>query len=158
MKVFKPELVNPGKFRNEILGKIESKQKGDLLYDVSSLLDHVIALLVHPVTRYSFISAALIIFGVFIYQQTVIVQKISSLEKRMEVKPLRGKSIDAFFKRRSSENTEDKEFNDLLDDYRLLMLKHRVLLKSLKEKYPEAYNEVLKDLKDADLLSENINI
>lgn len=165
VKVFKPELANPGEFRNEILGKIKPRQEGNFLYEVSSLVDHIIALLVHPVTRYSFISAAVIIFGVFIYQQTIIVQKISSLEKRMETNidpsetsQQRNKSIEAFFKRRSNEKIEDKEFNELLDDYRLLMLKQKVLLKALQEKYPDAYKDILKDLEEADLLLENINI
>lgn len=165
VKEFQPELANPGAFRNEILEKVRPKQQGSFIHGLSMLLDHLISLLVHPVTRYSFISAAVIIFGVFIYQQTIIVQKIGSLEKRMETSvkdkdsnPVNRKGVEAFFKKRSGIKTGDMEFNELLEDYRLLLLKQRVLLKALQEKYPDTYKDILKELEKAEMLPENVNI
>jgi hypothetical protein len=68
------------------------------------------------------------------------------------------KNIEAFFKKRSGIKADDKEFNELLDDYRLLQIKHRVLLKTLKKNYPETYKDIIKELEEAELLPENINI
>lgn len=172
VRSFKPELAHPETFRNEILGKIQPKQRWNLAHGFlpirqagSMLFDGLVSILVQPVTRYSFISAAVIIFGVFIYQQTIIVQKIGSLEERMESNVKIGdsklnsrKNVEAFFKKRSGTKESDVDYNELLEDYRLLLLKHKVVLKALKEKYPETYKDILKELETAELLPENVNI
>jgi len=165
VKSFNPELENPGTFRNEILERIQPRKKWSIAHELNKVLDSIIYILIQPATRYSFITAALLIFGVFIYQQTIIVQKIGSLEKRIETKQDAGdlinpsrKTVEAFFKKRSEMKTEDREFNELLDDYRLLQIKQKVLLKVLKEKYPETYRDIIKELEAAELLPENINI
>lgn len=165
VKSFKPELANPMEFRNGILDNIKPRKSRRFFDELSKMLDAFIFVLVQPATRYSFVAAALLIFGVFIYQQTIIVQKIGSLEKRIEASPKRGdvkssnlKSIEAFFKRRSGVKTADKEFNELLDDYRSLQIHHKVLIKVLKERYPETYRDIMKELEEADLMPENINI
>lgn len=165
VKSYKPSLNNPVAFRNEILENIKPRKSRSFFDELSKMLDAFIFVLVQPATRYSFITAALLIFGVFIYQQTIIVQKIGSLEKRMEASAKSGdikssslKNVEAFFKKRSGVKTEDKEFNELLDDYRTLQIHHKVLLKVLKERYPETYQDIMKELEEADLIPENINI
>jgi hypothetical protein len=165
VKSFKPTLNNPVAFRKEILDNIKPRKSRSVFNELSKMLDTLIFILVQPATRYSFITAALFIFGVFIYQQTIIVQKIGSLEKRMETAAKSGdikssslKNVEAFFKKRSGVKTEDKEFNELLDDYRTLQIHHKVLLKVLKERYPEIYRDIMKELEEEDLMPENINI
>ena len=172
VKDFSPVLQNPGTFKNEILSKIEKRKKRNVSNTVFLWIDKLIYALVHPVTRYSFISAAVIIFGVFIYQQTIIVQKIGSLEKRMETsvksddtrlndkksQPGRLTGIEALIKKRPGSTAGDVEFNELLEDYQLLLLKHKILLRSLRKKYPETYQEIIRELEKAKLLPENVNI
>jgi len=165
LKSFNPEINNPIEFRGEILGKVKTRKNWSISHGLTKLLDFLIFILVQPATRYSFVTAAMLIFGVFIYQQTIIVQKIGSLEKRMEVNAKAGnvktsnrKTVEAFFKKRSGLKAEDKEFNELLDDYRLLQLKHKVLIKALKEKFPDTYQDIMKELEEVELLPENINI
>ena len=165
VKNFSPELPYPQSFRNEILDKIEPKPSWNLTDGFSTLFDRIISILVQPVTRYSFITAAVIIFGVFIYQQTIIVQKMDSLEKRLESNIKSGdsklsnrKNIETFFKKRSGTKSGDMEYNELLDDYRLLLIKHKVLLKTLQKNYPKAYKDLINELEKAELLSDNVNI
>ena len=165
-KAYRPELSNPETFKNEILHGISVRQKPQKTHGLKRIVDGLISILVQPVTRYSFISAAVIIFGVFIYQQTIIVQKIGSLEKRMETN-VRGenaqatttrKNVETFIKNRPGTQAGDLEYNELLQNYRLLLIEHKVLLKVLQEKYPETYEDILKQLEEANLLEENINI
>jgi len=165
VKSFKPELPNPVAFRNEVLDNIKARKSWSIYTELTKLLDSFIFILVQPATRYSFITAAVLIFGVFIYQQTIIVQKIGSLEERLESNVRSGntktsslKNLEAFFKKRSVLKIEDKEFIELLEDYSLLQIQHKVLLRVLKERYPETYQEIMKELEEAKLLPENINI
>ena len=165
VKSFNPELENPHGFRDEVLERIEPRKNWSIAYEGKKVLDSIIYILIQPATRYSFITAAVLIFGVFVYQQTIIVQKIGSLEKRIETNqnardltiPSR-RTAEAFFKKRSEMKAQDREFNRLLNDYRLLQIKQKVLLKVLKEKYPEIYQDILDELEATDLLPENINI
>ena len=106
VKSFKPTLANPAAFRNEILDNIKPRKRRRVFDELSKMLDAFIFVLVQPATRYSLVTAALLIFGVFIYQQTIIVQKIGSLEKRMEASPKSDdpkssslKNVEAFFKK-----------------------------------------------------------
>ncbi len=165
VKAYKPVLENPMAFKHEILSQIPSENKRSVFDEIAKLIDTIVYVLVQPVTRYSFVTAAVIIFGVFIYQQTILVQKIGSLEKRMESNVPSGesknsnrKNIEAFFKKRSGIKADDSEFNELLDDYRLLLIKHKALLKTLKNNYPETYKDITKQLEEAELLPDNINI
>lgn len=165
VKSYKPQLANPSAFRNEILDNIHPRKKWSMYNELTKLLDSIIFILIQPATRYSFITAAILIFGVFIYQQSIIVQKIGSLEKRMESnmktgdsKSLNRKNVENIFDKRSELKDEDKEFNELLDDYRKLQKKHKVLLKVIKERYPEAYQELLKELDRVEFLVDNITI
>ena len=165
IKSYDPELENPGMFRNEILERIQPRNKWRIASEFNKVLDKIIYILIQPATKYSFITAALLIFGVFIYQQTIIVQKIGLLETRLETKQDVGdfkkpsrKTVEAFFKKRSGLKKEDKEFNELLDEYRSLQIKYSMLLRAIKLKYPESYEDILNGLEEADLLPENFNI
>ncbi|MCG8309366.1 MAG: zf-HC2 domain-containing protein [Cytophagales bacterium] len=166
IKNFKPTLINPVAFRNEVLDQIQSKRNRYLVVRASRFVNSIIFILTQPITRYSFITAAIVIFGVFIFQQTIIVRKIESLEKRMgsnivakeSGRPGR-KNVDAFFKGRMEvQSDSDEAFRELLGNYRSLQIRYTVLLKMLKEKYPATYQEILKELEEAELLPENINI
>lgn len=165
LKGFKPTLENPADFRSEILGKIQSGKRLNLSYRLSSLIDNLIFIIVKPVTKYSFMTAALVIFGVFIYQQAIIVGKIDSLEKRREynvkseVQSMTSrKNVEALLKKRSGIKSLDKEFNELLEDYSSLQIKHRILLRILKEKYPDTHRDIVKEMEAVQLLPEDLNI
>lgn len=165
VKRFGPVLENPGKFKNEIFTKIEKRKKRNENTVLSQWIDKLIYVLIHPVTRYSFVTAALLIFSVFLYQQMVIVKKIGALEKRMEAKSggeivseSNRKRIEVLFRKGNNLNPHEYEFEELTNRYQNLEIKHRVLLKMLKEKYPEAYQDVLDDLKSIELLNEELEI
>ena len=172
VKDFRPVLTNPDDFRNEVLEMIGPKNipafadRYQLIRQaVSQLLDAAVAILVQPVVRYSFISSAVVIFGVFLYQQTIIVQKIGTIEQRMEnsqneriLERTGKKAADAILKRRPQVGEQDRDYYELLEDYRVLMFRHKVLIKALQEKYPETYRDILKDLDEAGVLSGNMNI
>ena len=165
VKSFEPRMENPELFKRNVLKKIEQKRRAKIAPSPENLLDKLIYFLVQPAVRYSFMSAAAIIFGVFIYQQTIIVQKIGSLEKRIEVNSQGNSSsktprrnIGTILKNRQELSQEDKEFNELLKDHRALEIKHQILLRILEEKYPDTYQEVIKEMDNAGLNQANTNI
>ena len=165
VKNIRPELQDPVTFRNEILSNIKPVKKWSARQEFIKVIDTIIFILLHPAARYSFITAALLIFGIFIYQQTIIVQKIGSLEKRIEVNTKNHDSqssnrmnIEAFLKKQDVEKISNQEFDDLLNNYRLLQIKYKVLIKLLKEKHPETYREFFKEEDVENNLSANTEI
>ena len=161
MKTFQPVLENPKAFKQEVLKQIENQKRRSAREEINKIGDTIMYILLQPVTKFSFAAAAIVIFGVFIYQQMVIVQKIGSLEKRMEsnVAPTDTrisslKYLETYFKKRPGGKSE---YNELLEDYWLLQIQHKVLLKALKNKYPDVYQDIVKELEKAELLPANIN-
>lgn len=165
LKSLKPELVNPDGFRNEVLSRIKPRKQNLLRNEIMRVIDAVIIVLVQPATRYTFITAAIVFFGLFIYQQSSIVQKIDSLEKRLESniqhkdsQVSNRKNIEAFLKREVVEKQQNKDFDELLQDYSQLQIKYKVLIKLLQENYPETYEELVKEMDEELILFPNINI
>lgn len=165
LKSFKPELINPDGFRNEVLNKIKPRQQNVVRNEIMRVIDAVIMVLVQPATRYTFITAAIVFFGLFVYQQSSIVQKIDSLEKRLESniqhedsQVSNRKNIENFLKREVVEKQQDKDFEELLQDYSQLQIKYKVLIKVLKEKFPETYEDLIKEMDEELILFPNINI
>lgn len=165
LKSFNPELVNPGGFKNEILSKIKPRQQNVFRNEIMRVIDAVIMVLVQPATRYTFITAAIVFFGLFVYQQSNIVQKIDTLEKRLESniqhedsQVSSRKNIEAFLKREVVEKQQNKDFDELLQDYSQLQIKYKVLIKVLQEKYPETYKDLVEEMDEELILLPNINI
>lgn len=165
LKSFNPELVNPGTFRNEVLSRIKPRQQNVFRNEIMRVVDAVILVLVQPATRYAFVTAAIVFFGLFVYQQSSIVQKIDSLEKRLEsniqhedsqVSNL--KNIKAFLKREVVEKQENKDFDELLQDYSQLQIRYQVLIRIIKERYPDTYKELIEEMDEELILIPNINI
>ena len=161
MKTFQPVLENPKAFKQEVLKQIENQKRRSAREEINKIGDTIMYILLQPVTKFSFAAAAIVIFGVFIYQQMVIVQKIGSLEKRMEsnVAPAdtrisSWKYLETYLKKRPGGKSD---YNELLEDYRLLQIQHKVLLKALKNKYPDVYQDIVKELEKAELMPANIN-
>jgi hypothetical protein len=155
IKSIEPQLANPFNFRNEILANLKQKNKRSYKYDLMKVFDTIIYILLQPATRYSFISAAMVFFGIFVYQQSIIVQKIDTLEQRMEfsAQGRKSKSSDqdnmeilSRYKDREEERLDDIE--NLLDNYQLLQIKYRFLIRTLKEKYPDTYNEIARIIEE----------
>ena len=172
VKRYNPTLSDPGSFRNEVIQMIDTEPESALSRVITrpklvavQFIDQVVSALLLPVTRYAFISAAMVIFGVFIYQQTSIMQKVDSLEKRIETSQQSGdlertgrRTADSLIKKLPDTLSGDMEYDELLEDYRILQLKHKVLLKALQERYPETYKDILNELENAGLKPDNLNI
>lgn len=165
LKSYNPKLENPVDLRNEVLRKIKPRRQLVFKSEISHMLDVVISLLVQPATRYAFFTAAIVFFGLFVYQQSSIVQKIDSLEKRLESKmnnedskTSNRSSIEALLKREVEGRHQNKDFDELLQDYSELQIRYRLLIRTLKEKYPETYKELEKELDKELLTNPNINI
>lgn len=155
IKSVNPELADPDKFRNEILSNVKPKMKWSFKYNLMNVFDPVLFVLLQPATRYSFISAAIIFFGIFVYQQSTIVQKIDSLEQRMETS-INGRKTNisnrdhteilSKYQEREKEGVD--EIENLLDNYQLLQIKYRFLIRTLKDKYPETYDEIVRIIEE----------
>ncbi|MCK5704485.1 MAG: hypothetical protein KAI29_25205 [Cyclobacteriaceae bacterium] len=165
MKLVKPDLPNPVSFRREVLSKIKLKPRMVFRNDIRHMIDVIIYILVQPATRFAFISAAILFFGLFVYQQSMIIQKIGTLEKRMETnmdirdsQKFNRLDIEALFKVRKEENVGEEEIEDVLNDYRILQVKYRILIKVLKDKHPETYRELLKIIDEEKSSFANNNI
>jgi putative ribosome biogenesis GTPase RsgA len=165
LKSFKPELANPDAFRNKILRKIKPRTRNVFRNEMMRMIDGIIIMLVQPATRYTFITAAIVFFGLFVYQQSSIVQKIDTLEKRLEskiqnedAKSTNRKNIEAFFKRDVEEKQQSKDFDELLQDYSQLKIRYKLLIKILQERYPETYKELVKEMDEELILFPDINI
>lgn len=156
MKLVKPELADPANFRHGVLSKIRPKMV--FRNDIRHMIETIIYILVQPATRFTFISAAVLFFGLFVYQQSMIVQKLGTLEKRMETNmDIRDSQK---FNRiiRKEEKVGKEEIEDVLNDYRILQVKYRILIKALKDKYPETYRELLKIIDEEKSSFANNNI
>lgn len=165
LKSFRPELVNPDGFRVDVLNKIKPKRQNVFRNELIRLLDAVILLLLQPATRYTVVTAAIVFFGLFVYQQSSIVQKMDSLEKRLESNiqhedsnTKSRKNIEAFLKREVEVKQQDKDFDELLQDYSQLQIRYKVLIKMLEERYPDAYQELQNEMKKELILFQNTNI
>ena len=165
IKLVKPDLADPVSFRHEVLSKIKLKPRMVFRNDVRHMIDVIIYILVQPATRFTFISAAVLFFGLFVYQQSMIIQKIGTLEKRMETnmnirdsQKFNRLDIEALFKGRKEGNVGEEEIEDVLNDYRILQVKYRILIKVVKDKHPETYRELLKIIDEEKSSFANNNI
>lgn len=165
MKLVKPDLADPVNFRHEVLSKIKLKPRMVFRNDIRHIIDVIIYILVQPATRFTFISAAVLFFGLFVYQQSMIIQKIGTLEKRMETnidirdsQRFNRQDIEALFNLQKEEKEIGKGLEDVLNDYRILQTKYRILLKVLKDKHPETYRELLKIFDEGKSSFANTNI
>lgn len=163
IKSVKPEVANPITFRNEILANLKPKAKRNYRYELMKVFDTIIYVLLQPATRYSFITAAVIFFGIFVYQQSIIVQKIDTLEQRMELRAQARKSkrfdqddLEILSRYKDREGERPGEIENLLDNYQLLQIKYRFLIRTLKEKYPETYDEIVRIIEEEKSASANL--
>jgi hypothetical protein len=165
LKSYKPKLENPVALRNAVLSNIKPRRQHVLKHEILHMLDVVIGLLVQPATRYAFFTAAIVFFGLFVYQQSSIVQKIDSLEKRLESKmnnedsrPANRSSIEVLLKRELEGKHQNKDFDELLQDYSQLKIRYSLLIRTLKEKYPDTYKELVEEMDEELITNPNINI
>ena len=126
IKLVQPELADPINFRHEVLSKIKVKPKMVIRNDIRNMIEAVIYILVQPATRFTFISAAVLFFGLFVYQQSMIVQKIGTLEKRMEtnIKARNSQSfvrekLEVLSKYQEIKPGQTEDIKSLLNDFRL---------------------------------------
>ncbi len=151
LKSFNPELANPLAFRNEVLAKINPIQESVFQSTLDRIVEAIISILVKPATKYAFVAFAAIFFGLFVYQQSMIFQKMDDLEKRMESKAenvptSRELSLETFFKRKEAKMIEEKHTDNLLNEHRYLQLKYTILLKVLKDRHPDTYREFIQKI------------
>ena len=68
------------------------------------------------------------------------------------------KNLETFF--RSSDETElgDESPAAIRDRYQKLQLKHRYMLKILRQKYPDVYKEIIKEVEGAEVAPNNVDI
>ena len=165
LKQFDPELESPEAFRRAVMQKIPVSSVEKRTSTSIPWIDRLVYILVQPATRVAFITAAVLIFGIFIYQQSIIVQKMSILEERMNTNTRLGesraslsKNLETFF--RSSDETEFGDDNPaaIRDRYQKLQLKHRYMLKILRQKYPDVYKEIIKEVEGAEVAPNNFDI
>ncbi len=162
LKSFNPELTDPAAFRNEVLRNVNPNRRTVLQNALDHMVENLISILVMPTTKYAFVAAAIVFFGLFAYQQSTIVQKMDALEKRMESKmatenlPASGRlDLEAFFKKKKAKMTGESQTDNLLNDYRYLQLKYAILLKVLKERHPDTYREFIQKVEKETQLPTN---
>ena len=165
LRQFNPKLENPEVFRRAVMQQIPVDSVEENTNPMVFWIDRIVHVLVQPATRFAFITAAVLIFGIFIYQQSIIVQKMSSLEERMNTNTRIGdskeslsKNLETFFRSSNETELEDDNSAAIRDRYQKLQLKHRYMLKILRQRYPDVYKEILKEVEGADAAPNNVDI
>jgi len=165
LRGYSQELTNPSLFRDSVIRKIETKDKSNIALQWAGFWESLVYTMLKPAVRYSIVSVAIIIFGVFIYQQTIIVQKMESLENRIEesrnpgdTENFKKRTAESILKVRPESGSDNLQNKELLKEYRLLKLRHKLLLRMLQENYPQAYEELLKELGEVDAPPSGLNI
>ena len=149
-----PELSNPSQFREEILDRIGPRSQSKKQPDIQRIVDVMVYFLLQPTTRYAFVSAAVLIFSLFVYQHYVLVEKIDALSDKMETniryeENQRKNRYELLSNYQEQESMTMEEVEDLIHDYRLLQIRYRAVIKVLKSKHPEVYYE-LQNILDED--------
>jgi hypothetical protein len=145
-KMVKPELANPLEFRNEILQQIAAMPRSRVV-DFRPFLDNIIYLLLQPATKVAFITAAVVILGLFGYQQYHLVEKMNALTLRMEntmilSESTRADRIEILSKYQLRAQSSEENIDQLVSDFASLQLRYKVLVKALKSKYPDVYDDL----------------
>lgn len=165
LKSFNPELINPVAFRNEVLEKIYPKRRSIFQLTLDRIAETIISILVKPATKYAFVVTAILFFGLFVYQQSMIFQKMEALERRMEsnvatenLPNSNQMNLETFFKKKEAKMTGEIQANNLLNEHRYLQLKYTILLKVLKERHPDTYREFMQKIeKETQMPTDNSN-
>ncbi len=146
LKSVKPGLENPPKFKNEILAMIDHNAPSR---ENIGILDLIRNLLLQPATRFAIVSAAVVIVGLFIYQHSILVKKMDELSNRLETKmeiSERNQNINERFellsKYRGNKLRNQDDIEELLDEFHQLQFRYEILVKSLKDQYPEVYEDL----------------
>ena len=145
-KMVKPELQNPLEFRNEILQQIAAMPRSRV-GDFRLFLDNIIYLLLQPATKVAFITAAVVILGLFGYQQYHLVEKMDALTLRMEntmilSESTRADRIEILSKYQLRAQSSEENIDQLVSDFAFLQIRYKVLVKALKSKYPDVYADL----------------
>lgn len=145
-KMVKPELSNPLEFRNEILQQIAAMPRSRVV-DFRLFLDNIIYLLLQPATKVAFITAAVVILGLFGYQQYHLVEKMDALTLRMENSMILSEStradrIEILSKYQLRAQSSEENIDQLVSDFAFLQIRYKVLVKALKSKYPDVYDDL----------------
>jgi hypothetical protein len=145
-KMVKPELSNPLEFRNEILQQIAAMPRSRVV-DFRLFLDNIIYLLLQPATKVAFITAAVVILGLFGYQQYHLVEKMDALTLRMENSMILSEStradrIEILSKYQLKTQATDENIDQLVRDFASLEIRYKVLVKALKSRYPDVYADL----------------
>jgi len=135
------DLRNPAQLKSQILSRLPERKTRfqDIVANVS---EHILGLVLQPAARYSIISAAVFIVGLFIYQHYMLVEKVDALANRMEVNiqtnVQRSSLMDRLEILSGAQGTgELSDLDRLINDYRILSLRYQVLVKTLKNQYPD---------------------
>lgn len=140
------ELPNPTAFRDDILERIAVTPRRAWL-DFGELLDNLTYLLLQPATRVAFISAAIVILGLFGYQQYHLGEKMDALTLRMENNMILSEStradrLEVLSKYQLKPQVTDENIDQLVRDFASLEIRYKVLVKALKSKYPDVYADL----------------
>jgi hypothetical protein len=147
-KSVKPELQKPGEFRNEVLQRIAAMpQSRSTVVDFKIVMDNLLLFLLQPTTKVAFISAAIVIIGLFGYQQYHLVEKMDALTLRMENTMILSEStsadrIEILSKYQLRAQSSEENIDQLVSDFASLQLRYKVLVKALKSKYPDVYDDL----------------
>lgn len=145
-KMVKMELPNAREFRNEILQKIAVNQRSKVM-DFNLFLDNLLLFLLKPATKVAFITAAIVILGIFGYQQYHLVEKMDALTLRLENNMImsensRADRIEILSKYQLKAQANDENIDQLVRDFVSLDVRYKVLVKALKSKYPDVYDDL----------------
>ena len=146
----KTELPNPGEFRNEVLQQIAAMPRArSNVADFKLAMDNLLIFLLQPATKIAFISAAIVIVGLFGYQQFHLVEKMDALTLRLENNMILSEStradrIEILSKYQLKTQATDENIDQLVRDFASLEIRYKVLVKALKSKYPEVYADLQK--------------
>ncbi len=146
LRMVQPALKNRIAFRNEVLAKINTLERQPQ-FRAGEMLDLFRNFLLQPAMRFGFAVAAIFIAGLFFYQHYVLVSKIEFLADKLEANqiiaaPRPIDRLDILSKFQQREPVSGAETEQLFRAFSDLQLKYGLLVKAIKIKHPEVYEEL----------------
>lgn len=144
----RPVLKNRTVFAREVLERIDQR-KAIPVFSINRMADSLRSLLLQPALRYAFIIAAIFLSVMFGYQHYILVSKIDVLSSKIETISIENASpsrqldrMEIISKIQRREQTPVSETEQLIRSYANLQLKYGLLVKSLKIRHPDVYEDL----------------
>ncbi len=142
-----PIFEYPKILTNQILENIETRSK----FNISTYFLKIIDLFFSPKVRYALGTIAFLLVLTFVFQQSVIMYRLSNLEQKITETSVnnyqlqtnkQNNSFRVSLQNRETIEIDKKDLEILLESYKELNDRHDALIRLIEKKYPELANDM----------------